>query len=149
MPPTAEDPVARLRLLDGLGHHGDDLVPRFGLHQLEIELGPADAGEMCVTFDEAGNGAASLEVDDARVRTDERLHVRVGAQRDNACHRAPPALHVGLRRLDGRDLAARPARDRPPRGCTLARFAVASSRALAPANTSAETTERKSQAFFD
>ncbi len=49
------------------------------MHQVEDEPGGAEAHEVAVSFDEAGYGEASIEVDHLRFRADVRLDLPIAA----------------------------------------------------------------------
>ena len=70
MPAAADDPLAGLGLFDGAGHLGHDVVPGAGFAQVEAHAKFADAGEVSVAFDEAGNGEHAVEVDDFGIGAD-------------------------------------------------------------------------------
>ena len=64
MPAAAFDPVARLGLFDGARHLRDNLVPGSRFAQVQAHAEFADAGEVAVAFNEAGNGEHAMQVDD-------------------------------------------------------------------------------------
>src|ERR1700730_6616172 len=81
MPAASENPGARRRLLRGIGHHGDDLIPIARGAQVEIHLGLAHAHEMTMTLDETRYGQLTAEINHFCVWTGDRLHVGIGAVR--------------------------------------------------------------------
>ena len=70
VPAAADDPLAGLGLLDGAADLGHDVVPGAGFAQIEAHAEFADAGEVSVAFDEAGNGEHAVEIDDLGVGAD-------------------------------------------------------------------------------
>ena len=85
VPAPAEDPVAGLGRGCGLGDQGDDLVPGAGLGQVEDHLGGAEAGEVAVALDEAGDGQGAAEVDDLGAVADVAgIALRLGAEGGDA-----------------------------------------------------------------
>ena len=105
MPSATDDPLPRSRLLRGLTHHRDNLVPALGWHQLEAELGFADAVEMAMAFDEPGNHQRAGEVDHLRVGTDVLLDLGVGADKLDLVAANGDRLPFGLRGVDRDDAA--------------------------------------------
>ena len=105
VPAAAVDPLARLRGLHLLGHHRDDLVPGSRVHQVQIQLRRADAGEVTVPLDEAGDHQLPLDVDDLGLRPDVLLDVGVDADGDDPSAADGDRLRLGRAVLDGDDLA--------------------------------------------
>ena len=89
MPTTSENPFTGAGFLRRITNHLDDVGPALGVGELEVARRFADAGEMHVRIDETGGRQPALEIDHARVRTDQWLHVLVRSNRDNgvAVHR--------------------------------------------------------------
>ncbi len=105
VPAAAADPLARLGVRRGRGHHGDDVVPGFGLSEVELELGVADAREVGVALDEAGNGEVSFEVEDLGGFADQGLDVGAAAHRDDPAVAGGQGLGFGAFVVHGDDLA--------------------------------------------
>src|SRR5206468_12225252 len=67
----------------------------------EHELGFAQPGVVAVAVDEAGDGQPTLEVNDARLRTDPALDLGVGADRGDAVAADGNRLCAWMQRVDG------------------------------------------------
>ena len=105
VPAAAVDPLSRLRVRHRFGDHRDDLVPRIHVHQVQLQLRAADAGEVAVALDEPGNRELSLEVDHFGVRPDHRLDLGGRSQRLDAIAAHRDRFHVRPRVFDGDDAA--------------------------------------------
>src|SRR5437764_5380962 len=79
MPAATLDEGARLCRLCRVAHLRDDVVPGLRFRQIEDQLRLAETSVMSVAVDEAGNRQASAEIDDASLRADPLLDIRVGA----------------------------------------------------------------------
>src|SRR5262249_30977199 len=79
VPAAAEDPFAGGRLADGGGDLRDDVVPGLRRAQVEHALRLAEGDEVAVALDEARDGQAALQADDASVLADELADLAVGA----------------------------------------------------------------------
>src|SRR5438132_14028264 len=77
MPTSSENPRPRLRG----PHRGfdlfDDVVPRFGGAEIEHHLRLAEADEMAVPLDEAGDHELAVEAQDFGGIADERGHIAI------------------------------------------------------------------------
>ena len=63
MTASAQDPLAGFRLGDSIRDHGDHFVPVLDVHQIEVQLGPADAREVGMALDETGNRERAVQID--------------------------------------------------------------------------------------
>jgi len=87
VPAAADDPLAGFGLFRGARHLGDDVVPGLRFAEIEAHAELADACEMAVALDEAGDGRHAVEIDDAGLRADPFLNGGVGAECGDAIAR--------------------------------------------------------------
>ena len=85
--------------------HRDDLVPVLDVHQVERHLRLAEAHEVSVTLDQAGNRELPREIDHLGRGPDVGLDVVVAPDRGDAIAANRDGLRLGHRRIDGDDLA--------------------------------------------
>ena len=105
VPAAADDPLAGLGLLDRAAHLRHDVVPGAGFAQVEAHAEFADAGEVPVAFDEAGNGQHAVEIDDLGVGTDPLRGSAIGAERGDLAGADGDRLRGGRGGVHGDDLA--------------------------------------------
>ena len=105
VPAAADDPFAGFGLFDGAGHLSDDVVPGAGFAEVEAHAEFADAGEMSVAFDEAGNGEHAVEIDDLGVGADPLGGGAVGAEGGDLAGADGDGLRGGRGGVHGDDLA--------------------------------------------
>ena len=105
VPAPADNPLARGRRLDGGLHLGHDVVPGFGAGEVEHHFGLAQAGEMPVTFDEAGHGHLPFEIDDLGFFADKLGNGFVAADSDDFAAARGQGLHERSVVVDGDDFA--------------------------------------------
>ena len=100
----------------------DDLVPASRRGEVELHQRVAEAREVAVALDEAGDREPAREVDDRASRARRARDLGVGADRDDPVAADRERLRLGPRRVHGHDLAAaqhqigRRLRDRRRRG---------------------------------
>src|SRR5687768_12688995 len=80
VPPAAIDPLPRLGGRRSVSHHLYDLVPRLGVHQVEVQLRLTHAGEVAMSLDEPGDHELAFQVDDLRVRANVAFDVGGAAE---------------------------------------------------------------------
>ena len=104
VPAAAADPLAGPARLHGLRHPLDHLGVAARAHEVHVEAREADPEQVRVRVVEAGDDGAAREVEDARLRAHEGLHVGVRAHRDDRGCRArpPPRRAAASRRPCGR-----------------------------------------------
>ena len=105
MPAAADDPLAGFGLLDGARDLGDDLVPRAGFAEVEAHAELAEAGEVAVSLDEAGDGGHAVEVDDLGAGADPFGGVGVAAHAGDGFAADGERLDDGSGGAHGDDLA--------------------------------------------
>src|ERR1039457_6209251 len=104
VPAAADNPFAGLGLFGGAGHLSDDVVPGAGFAEVEAHAEFADAGEMSVAFDEAGNGQHAVEVDDSGVGAGPLGGDAIGAECGNLAGAYGDGLRGGRGGVHGDDV---------------------------------------------
>ncbi len=103
VPPPSQYPLTGGRFLRCGAHQGDDLVPGLRTHKLQLHFCLADAPQMGVAFDEAGNGKTAVQVD----HTGRGAHVGLDVVLAPDCRDSISAYRDGLSDgaplVDGRD----------------------------------------------
>jgi hypothetical protein len=105
MPAAADDPFAGLCLGHGGLDQGEDLIPVLDLHQLESQLGLADAREVDMGINESRNRQLPLQIDHLGRITDISLDVfRIPHGHDDPSPHGQ-GLRLRQRVMHGHDLA--------------------------------------------
>ena len=105
MPSAPQNPLARLGLFSGASHLRDDLIPGAGLAQIESKPVFADAGEVPMAFDKAGDGELPVQIDYRSPRTNPFVCIGIAAQRRDPIAARRQRLHGRPRRVHRDNLA--------------------------------------------